>query len=82
MTNYQNVLIDTDMVKSCIEGDKPCDQRWKWAVEGWTRPVVEPCATHTCTPAESGERRDFVLTNRDSDQIITTGGFRINFLDF
>lgn len=67
--------INSGTVKSCTEGDKPCDQRWEWAFEGWTGTVMESCATHTCAPAESGGRRDFILTNRNSDQIITTGVF-------
>lgn len=66
--------INSGTVKSCTEGDKPCDQRWEWAFEGWIGTVMESCATHTCAPAESGGRRDF-LTNRNSDQIITTGVF-------
>ncbi|XP_016131061.1 DNA repair protein RAD51 homolog 4 isoform X2 [Sinocyclocheilus grahami] len=64
---------DRQRLQHCCTGNKPCDQRWKWAFEGWTRTVMESCAAHSCAPAENRGCRDFILTNRNSDQIITTG---------
>ncbi|XP_057210868.1 DNA repair protein RAD51 homolog 4 isoform X2 [Triplophysa rosa] len=52
---------DCKRLQHCCTGDKSRDPGWKRMFESWTWTVVEPCSSHTCTPAESGDSRGFIF---------------------